>query len=266
MAAMEHLSLRSLFASAPLPAEPEPDFDAIPEHDALLPGALGGDEYGDEFGELGDGRRYQPKWRPSERRLAVDAVDVLLDEAEEAMKGCSTSLDWEAAIEQLERVRLKAPDMRGMDGSEQRIARLNAMLRRSEQQRKLMEQTEASSAEAKAALAKRKESANKLMKDFEKANQKGRFKGKMAKYAKKTAPTFVDLEPEDFDKPDAPLFSIDDVIQVADLSNPEMWQNDLEDEKKDDDESDLDSEEEAGASLPTQSPPNPHPIPHLILT
>ena len=36
-------------------------------------------------------------------------MDVLLDEAEEAMKGCSTSLDWEAAIEQLERVRLKAP-------------------------------------------------------------------------------------------------------------------------------------------------------------
>lgn len=242
MAAMEHLSLRSLFAVSPSAPNPEPEFDTIPEHEdaSLLPGA-----FGDEFGDLGGGRRYQPKWRPSERRLAVDAVDELLDAAEEAMKGCSTSLDWEEAIEQLENVRLKVPEMRGMDGSEQRIARLNADLRRSEQERKKMEQVEASSADAKAALAKRKEQANKLMKDFEKANQKGRFKGKMAKYAKKTAPTFVDLEPEDVDKMNAPLFSADDVIQVADLSNPEAWQDDVEEDKGSDDESDLDSEEEA---------------------
>ena len=46
------------------------------------------------------------------------------------------------------------------------------------------------------------------------ANAKGRFRGKLAKYAKKTAPTFVALEDDDLDKPGAPLFAVDDVIQV----------------------------------------------------
>ena len=242
MAAETHLSLRSIFASQPLyDPEPELEFDAIPEEDALLPGAIsrgdngggGEDDDNDEDDDMRSGHRYQPRWRPSERRLAVDAVDVMLDDAEEAMKSCQTSVDWEASIEQLDKVRLKAPEMRGMDGSEQRLARLNANLRRAEQERKRCEQQESSSLEAKMLLEKRKEQANKLMKDFERANQKGRFKGKLAKYAKKTAPTFVDLEDADRDKPGAPLFTIDDVIQVADLSNPESWQ--VEPEPEDDD-------------------------------
>ena len=41
--------------------------------------------------------------------------------------------------------------------------------------------------------------------------------GKLAKYAKKTAPTFVALEDDDLDKPGAPLFAVDDVIQVGEL-------------------------------------------------
>jgi Ca2+-binding EF-hand superfamily protein/CubicO group peptidase (beta-lactamase class C family) len=250
MAAETHLSLRSIFASQPLyDPEPELEFDAIPEEDALLPGAIsrggnggGGEDEDDEDDDMRSGHRYQPRWRPSERRLAVDAVDVMLDDAEEAMKSCQTSVDWEASIEQLDKVRLKAPEMRGMDGSEQRLARLNANLRRAEQERKRCEQQESSSLEAKMLLEKRKEQANKLMKDFERANQKGRFKGKLAKYAKKTAPTFVDLEDADRDKPGAPLFTIDDVIQVADLSNPESWQ--VEPEPEDDDYSDEEDEED----------------------
>ena len=229
MAEAGYLSLRSIFASAPLyEPEPELEFDAIPEEDGLLPGAVGG--------------AYQPRWRPSERRIAVDAVDVLLDEAEEAMQSCQSTEEWEGALEQLERIRSKAPEMRGMDGSEERIRRLNANLRRAEQEREVCEKREASSLEERLAVKKRKEQADKLMKDFEKANQKGRFKGKLAKYAKKTAPTFVDLEETDRDKPGAPLFAIDDVIQIADLSNPESWQVEPE---KDDEYSDTENESES---------------------
>ena len=200
----EWKDLRSVFRAAAAEEEEQaPPF-------TVLPGAVAGEEDGEPEGPA-------PRWRASNRRIAIDNVDVLLVRAEEAMAPCQTSADWAAAIEILDEGFELAPDMRGMHGCEERMRRLNANMRHAQAEKQRCEEREATDLEARQLLEARQDQAKKLMKDFEKANAKGRFRGKLAKYAKKTAPTFVALEDDDLDKPGAPLFAVDDVIQVGEL-------------------------------------------------
>ena len=149
LAMSEWKDLRSVFRVA-AEEEEAPPF-------TVLPGAVAGED--------GEPEGPAPRWRASNRRIAIDNVDVLLVRAEEAMAPCQTSADWAAAIEILDEGFELAPDMRGMDGCEERMRRLNANMRRAQAEKQRCEEREATDLEARQLLEARQDQAKKLMKD-----------------------------------------------------------------------------------------------------
>jgi hypothetical protein len=154
-------------------------------------------------------------WRRSERRIAVDRVDALLARADAACASAEVAEEWGAAVAILDEAMIVAPEMRGMEGAASRVARMNEAMAHAHAMRQRCEAEEKAGASKAATQRARAKQADKLMRDFERAQAKGRFKGKLARWSKRAAPVFVELTDHDRDTAEKPLFEVDDVIQVA---------------------------------------------------